>query len=112
MASISESMSRMGGGGRHGGISESMDRGEREPKPEGDHGGVAGHLKELHSEMGGSHMHIHQHEGGFTTHHVKEDGKVEGPHEHQDHEELKEHVGHVFNEEAGEPHSADHDGLM
>lgn len=112
MGSIAESMSRMGGGGKHGGgIAGAMDRREHEREPE--HEGVHEHLKALHAEMGGKHMHVHEHEGGYTTHHVKEDGKVEGPHEHQDREDLKEHMDKVFgDEEEQEPHKEEHDGLM
>lgn len=118
MGSISDSMSRMASGKRMGGISGAMERGPmKEREPETEHGGgVPEHLKALHAEMGGTHMHIHkgEHEEGSTTHHIKEDGKVEGPHEHQDDEELKGHIGRVF---GGEEHespseSEDHDDLM
>lgn len=113
MAGISEAMSGMASG-RHGGIAERMHGAEPKREPESEHGSVGEHLKALHSEMGGTHMHVHKEEGGgYTSHHVKDGGKVEGPHEHQDTEELKEHVGRVFNEEENEPRSEDHgDGLM
>lgn len=64
---------------------------------EGEQSGVHGHLAAMHKEMGGKHMHIHQgEEGVHTTHHVDEDGQVQGPHEHGDVEALKAHVHHVF----------------
>ena len=107
--SIAEAMS--GFGGKRHGISEHMENPEYKEKPEHE-GGVPGHLKALHSEMGGKHMHIHQHEGGHTTHHVGEDGKVEGPHEHENTEQLKEHMGKFFDEEENEHESPHHDGLM
>ena len=111
--SIAEAMSGFGGG-RHG-ISEGMDHSEKPKDEHGDEDGVEAHLKEMHAKMGGTHMHIHQHEHeeGATTHHIKEHDKVEGPHEHQSAEELKDHVGRVFNDEEGEPHSEEHsEGLM
>jgi hypothetical protein len=81
-------------------------------KPEGE-GGVPEHLKAMHAEMGGKHMHVHQHEGGLTSHHVGEDGKVEGPHDHENTEALKEHMGKFFDEEEHEPEHHGHaDGLM
>lgn len=115
MAGIAEAMSGMAAGKRHGGISGAMEPGsEREAKPEGEHdgGGVEGHLQALHSELGGKHMHVHQHEGGLTSHHVGEDGKVEGPHDHESTEQLKEHMAKFFDEEAHESPSEDHDGLI
>lgn len=102
----------MSGGGKHGGLTSAIERPEKQP--EGEHGGVHEHLKALHEEMGGKHMHVHQHEGGMTSHQVGEDGEVEGPHEHESTEALKEHMAKFFDEEAHEPeHSGDHgDGLM
>jgi hypothetical protein len=99
--------------GRGAGISERMEKPMGE-KPGGEHGGVPEHLKAMHAEMGGKHMHVHQHEGGLTSHHVGEDGKVEGPHDHENTEALKEHMGKFFDEEEHEPsmHHDDHDGLM
>jgi hypothetical protein len=44
----------------------------------------------------GTHMHIHDDGFTHTSHHVKEDGKVEGPHEHSSPEEAGEHVKQVF----------------
>ena len=64
---------------------------------------VPGHLRALHAEMGGKHMHVHHDGESFTTHHVGEDGEVEGPHHHEDPEELKAHLDRFFTEEAAEP---------
>jgi hypothetical protein len=116
MHSIADAMSGMSGK-RGAGISGAMDH-SSEPKQESEHaGGAPEHLKALHEEMGGKHMHVHQHEAGYTTHHVKEDGKVEGPHDHENTEELKHHMSKFFDEEEHEPSShhsgsGNHDGLM
>lgn len=106
--SIADRMSGMSG--RGGGISERMEK----PKPmEHEHGGVPEHLKALHEEMGGKHFHGHVHESGVTTHHIKEDGKVEGPHEHESMDEASDHLKQVMNEEEHEPeHHGHDDGLM
>lgn len=118
MAGIAEAMSRMTGGGKRGGISGAMEgHRELEREPEEKEGGVPEHMKAMHEEMGGKHMHVHQgeQEEGYTTHHVGEDGKVEGPHDHQNMEELKSHMGKFFDEEEHEHEpSGDHDdsGLM
>jgi len=50
------------------------------------------HIAKHHGPEG-EHMHIHGHEDGFTTHHVPEDGDVEGPDEHPSMRALKAHVG-------------------
>lgn len=57
------------------------------------------HLKALAAEHGGDHMHIHAHEDGYTTHHVVEGGKVEGPHEHATERELKRHISECMGDE-------------
>jgi hypothetical protein len=62
---------------------------------------VPKHLQDLHAEMGGTHMHVHHDGMTHTTHHIGEDGKVEGPHEHASTEALKEHVGKVMGEDEG-----------
>lgn len=114
MAGIAEAMSKMSGGKR-GGISEAMERPEmkREPEEEGEEGGVAEHLKAMHSEMGGKHIHAHAHEGGLTSHQIGDDGNMEGPQDHESIEALKQHMDAFFNEEEQEQPSEDHsDGLM
>jgi hypothetical protein len=60
------------------------------------------HLAAMHSEMGGTHMHIHGHSMGHTTHHVGHDGTVQGPHEHPSMDSVKSHMDRVFSEGEGE----------
>ncbi len=71
-------------------------------------------------EPDGKHMHVHQDGmGNITSHHVGEDGQVQGPHQHQDIEALKDHMHKFFNEEQqeGEGYGGhggggmDHEGL-
>ena len=119
MGSISESMAGMSGGGKRfgGGISGAMSRSPmKEKEPEEHEGGVPEHMKAMHSEMGGGKMvmaHKHEHEEGYTSHQMGEDGKHEGPHDHENMEALKSHMGKFFNEEEHEPSEHDdHDGLM
>jgi hypothetical protein len=51
----------------------------------------------------GMHMHVHQHPTeGLKTHHVGDDGQVQGPHDHANIEALKDHLGKFFNEEEHE----------
>lgn len=49
------------------------------------------HIAKHHGPEG-DHMHIHGEEDGYTTHHVMDDGEVEGPHEHANMRELKKHT--------------------
>jgi hypothetical protein len=112
MSGIAEAMSGMASGKRSGGISSRMEGHEPEHKAEHEHDGVHEHLKALHEKMAGKHMHIHQHEGGYTTHHISEDGKVDGPHEHQNTEELKNHLSKFFDEEEHESPHEEHDGEL
>ena len=65
-------------------------------------GGVPEHLKAMHAEMGGKHMHVHHDGIMHTSHQIGEDGEVEGPHDHENIEELKSHLGKFFDEEEGE----------
>lgn len=60
-------------------------------------GGMAMHLAKHHSS--GEHMHIHGHEDGYTTHHVSDDGAVQGPDEHERMGQLKMHVAECMDEE-------------
>jgi len=48
------------------------------------------------------HMHVEGHEDGFTTHHVREGGRVQGPHDHKNLRELKQHLVKFFDEEGEE----------
>ena len=51
---------------------------------------------------GGKHMHVHHDGAKFTTHHVGEDGEVQGPHDHENLESLKDHMAQFFDEEEHE----------
>src|ERR1700690_884061 len=50
----------------------------------------------------GDHVHVHAHEDGFTTHHVKDGGKVQGPHESKTLAAVKKHLSDVVDEEGNE----------
>lgn len=61
--------------------------------PEAETNDAPSHLEEMHAKMGGKHMHVHQSEDGkITSHHIGEDGMVEGPTEHPDMEAMKAHM--------------------
>ena len=63
--------------------------------------------------IGGKHMHVHQdHMGKLTSHHVGEDGEVQGPHEHGNLEALKQHMSQFFDEEGQEGMGGEHEGGM
>lgn len=52
---------------------------------------------------GGKHMHVHSDGmGTHTTHHTGEDGQVEGPHDHENMEALKQHMDQFLGEEENE----------
>ena len=59
------------------------------------------HLAAKHGPEG-KHMHVHSHEVGHTTHHVHEDGEIQGPHEHPDIESLKDHLDETIGDGGGE----------
>lgn len=80
-----------------------------------DHGpsSVHEHLSAMHAETGGKHMHIHSPgDGTHTTHHVTEDGQMQGPHEHAGDEELKAHVGSTMGDEGGSDPYSEGSGAM
>lgn len=58
------------------------------------------HIASKHAE--GDHMHILSHDDGFTTHHVMEGGKVQGPHDHKNLRELKRAMSQFLDEEGQE----------
>jgi hypothetical protein len=58
------------------------------------------HMAGRHSE--GKHVHAHQGEDGELTSHQTSGGGAEGPHDHENIEALKEHMGQFLDEEAGE----------
>lgn len=116
MAGIADAMSKLTSGKRAGGIADGMEGGQR-PKERAeaqDQDGVESHLKALHDSMGGKHMHVHQHEGGYTSHQVGDDGKVDGPHDHENMEALKEHMNRFLSEEEQDDasHSEHDDGCL
>jgi hypothetical protein len=56
-----------------------------------------------HHSSPGHHLAVEHHGGGMSsTHHVHEDGAVQGPHDHENIEALKDHLGKFFNEEESE----------
>lgn len=58
------------------------------------------HIASTHAE--GKHLHFH-HDGMVpTSHQAGEDGSVEGPHDHENLEALKEHLSRFFDEEEHE----------
>jgi hypothetical protein len=61
------------------------------------------HLAAHHGGGEGKHMHVHQDGmGNHTSHHVGEDGKVQGPHDHDNLEALKAHMSKFLDEEEQE----------
>ena len=63
-------------------------------------GHALSHLAKVHSD--GDHVHVLGHETGYTSHHVLEGGKVQGPHEHKNLAQLKKSMGQFLDEEAQE----------
>ena len=66
-------------------------------------------LAKMHAQHGGKHMHIHKHDAGHTTHHVNEDGSLEGPDEHDSDEALQDHVATVMGDGSQQGASNDYD---
>jgi hypothetical protein len=67
------------------------------------------HMAGKHSD--GEHMHAHKGEdGSLTSHQVGEDKQVQGPHNHENIEALKDHMGKFLNEEEGEWKGQDYGG--
>ena len=59
------------------------------------------HMAQKHAP-GIKHMHV-QHDGvEHVSHHVGEDGEVQGPHSHENMEALKQHMDQFLNEEENE----------
>jgi hypothetical protein len=61
-------------------------------------------LMHMASQHGADGKHMHAHSDGFshTTHHVEKGGQPEGPHDHENIEALKQHVGQFLGEEENE----------
>jgi hypothetical protein len=73
-----------------------------EAEEEGE-GGAHEALEKMHEEEPESKHAIVSHDGyGMTSHHIDENGEHSGPHDHENIEELKSHLGKFFNEEEGE----------
>ena len=112
--SIASSMAGLAVGGKKNGIAERnfkppMEAEGREKSP------VHEHLAAMHAKMGGKHMHVHSDGmGPLTSHHIGEDGKMEGPHDHENMEALKDHMSQFFNEEEheGAASGGGHESLM
>ena len=82
------------------GVQDAMPHGADETDMGGD---TTRHLTEMQAGMGGKHAHIHQgDDGSVTTHHVGEDGVVQGPHEHPDLEAAHQHLMAAMQEERAE----------
>jgi hypothetical protein len=73
---------------------------QHEAKDDGD---VKSHLEALHAATGGKHLHVHDDGlGSITSHHIGEDGEVQGPHSHENLEALKQHMDQFLDEEGHE----------
>lgn len=103
--SIADRMSDMGGGGMKKAVP--VKKMGAAPMAGAEPGSIAAHLKQMQGTHGGKHMHIADNGGSLTTHHVGEDGKIQGPHDHPDMESVKNHADQVFdeggNQGSGEP---------
>ena len=56
-----------------------------------------------HHEQSGKHFHVHQNEmGEHTSHQATDGGEPEGPHDHENIEALKDHMGQFLDEEEHE----------
>lgn len=118
--SISEAMSGEDGADRkspqhanamdsHGGHTQLHDHGDgtyHSVTPDGEKtehphiGHAMAHIAH-HHVPDGAHSHVHHADGMHTSHHAK-DGAVEGPHDHENLEALKQHMGKFLNEEENE----------
>ncbi len=77
--------------------------------PQDDGSGAGEHLKAYHDAMGGGKAMLVHHDGmNITSHQIGEDGEVQGPHDHQNLEELKSAMDQFLDEEANEGMSAEH----
>ena len=73
------------------------------PEPDGDESGAAGHLKEYQDAMGGGKAMLVHHDGmNITSHQIGEGGEVEGPHNLENLEQLKQNMDQFFSEEEQE----------
>ena len=85
-----------------------------EEKPKEEEGGeIEEHLKSMHEQTGEAHTHIAHHmDGTHTSHHINEDGAVEGPTEHASAEELVDHLKSHLPEEEQEIREGGDEGML
>ena len=77
--------------------------GEPDMAPPAPAGGVPEHLKAMHAEMGGGKAILAHSDGiSHTTHQIGDSGEVEGPHDHENIEALKQHMNQFLSEEEQE----------
>lgn len=80
-----------------------------EGKEEGE-GGPHEALEAMHEHEPGSKHVVVSHDGyGMTSHGIDENGEHSGPHDHENIEALKSHLGKFFDEEEHEPEHEEDD---
>jgi len=99
---------KFGKGYLNGGQSKEAPQGEHEPEGEQEGGDaneeIAQHLQSMHEKTGKAHSHVEHHgDGTHTSHHVHEDGQMEGPHEHPDTESMMAKMGEMGGGEEQQP---------
>lgn len=82
------------GKGYLGGAPKEQEAPHQGPQEEGQgephHAEIHQHLQSMHEQTGKAHSHVEHHgDGRHTSHHVHEDGNIEGPHEHPDTESMQ-----------------------
>lgn len=85
---------------------EAKGKPEAMPHEEGSHvDDIHEHLRSMHEKTGHAHSHVEHHgDGSHTSHHIHEDGNIEGPHEHPDTQSMSAKM-----EEMGEPEGMSED---
>jgi hypothetical protein len=99
-----------GGGEQHEGGSDSMsvEKGGEDGSYHTSDGQQHPHLGAAlmhvahHHEPGGKHMHVHSDGYSLRSHGVHEGGEHDGPHDHQNLDELKQHMDQFLGEEQQE----------
>ncbi len=73
------------------------------PMGGGDESGAGEHLQAFQDRMGGGKAMLVHHDGiNLQSHQIGEDGEVEGPHDHDNLEALKQHMDQFLDEEGAE----------
>ncbi len=68
-----------------------------------DGSGAGEHLKAYHDAMGGGKAMLVHHDGiNLTSHQIGEDGEVQGPHDHENLDQLKASMDQFLSEEGAE----------